>query len=280
MLYLVTALYNEAKPFIDHYQLKKVPHTSKFQVFRHDDMVLVVSGSGAFQSAVATTYVLTRFGHDETSNILNIGIAGAVQKEGPYQEGDPVLCHKIVHHDNGRAYYPDILAEHRMKEGSVETFAYPVGEAVRSDVSADLVDMEGAGFYEAASSFLSPHQIYCVKIVSDFLEPSAVSPQKVTRLVARTLSELEDLIEVARGITAIHRDVLTEEDHRLLKQLAGNLKLSQTLSHQLTQLAKQYRLRTGKPLTGLLDDYTELVIESKHEGKICFEQIKERLLHT
>lgn len=43
MVFIVTALYCETKPFIDGFALKKYNLINKFQVFKNEEIVLVVT---------------------------------------------------------------------------------------------------------------------------------------------------------------------------------------------------------------------------------------------
>ena len=46
MLYIVTALYIEAKPLISLFNLKKDNTFTKFQVFSNENIKLIISGTG------------------------------------------------------------------------------------------------------------------------------------------------------------------------------------------------------------------------------------------
>ncbi len=149
MILISTALYHEAKPLIQHFRLKKAILPSlqpgRIQLFTGHpsspdrEIWLVVGGTGPLAAAVATTYALTAAlthlhgyaGNKPSQNgplFLNIGICGAVRKDWP--RGEAVLCHKIIHHDTGRAYFPDVLIRHPFREGVLETFSHPVTAAM------------------------------------------------------------------------------------------------------------------------------------------------------
>ncbi|MCF6094179.1 hypothetical protein L1765_09405 [Microaerobacter geothermalis] len=280
MHYIVTALYNEAKSIIHHFQLKKIPSSSKFQIFGNDEIKLVVSGVGMLSSAIATTHLLTlyRLKHNEQMNdsIINIGISGAVQDH--LSIGEPVLVHKIMNRATGKSYYPDILIQHEMREGVLETFAHPVEKSKFFTITGDLVDMEGAGFFDAASSFLPPHHIYCVKIVSDFLEPMAPSQQEVAQLIEKNIPAIAQLIERSKQLHQNSKETLSEEENKLLYDISRNLRLTTTQTHQLYQLAKQYKIRENLNLD-FLNPFYHIQVKTKTEGKNYFEQIKEHLIH-
>ena len=71
-----TALVAEAKPIIGHFKLKcieKVP----FNVYKNDDILLVVSGIGGEKTKSALAYALSLY---EPKTAINIGIAGCSDK--------------------------------------------------------------------------------------------------------------------------------------------------------------------------------------------------------
>ncbi len=232
MIVIYSAMYHEAKPLIECFRLQKVslsPAPGRLQWFTGQPeqlgwpVHLVVGGTGPLAAAVGTTYALTRLLvdsdietiTDETIVFLNVGIAGSRRSDWP--PGEAVLCHKIIHHDTGRAFYPDILVSHPFQEGVLETFSRPVTAASEepvqkkaavsspaekqavaeqklaanatdetaraggpTSVAGDVVDMEGAGCFAAAAAFLPPHQMYFVKIVSDHLNPKRTEQQAAT----------------------------------------------------------------------------------------------------
>ena len=48
MIFIVTALYHEAKPIIDFFELKKKQTANKFQIFQDENIVLIISGVRLF----------------------------------------------------------------------------------------------------------------------------------------------------------------------------------------------------------------------------------------
>ncbi|GAW92716.1 purine or other phosphorylase family 1 [Calderihabitans maritimus] len=276
MLYIVTAFYSEAKPLIRYFCLKKIPQFSKYEIYSSQDVALIISGTGVLAAAIATAHLLTLYQVKSTDAAFNIGICGATSTD--HKHGTPVLCHKIIHHETKRTYYPDILIKHHLVEGTLETFSHPVYKNMVSTIEGNFVDMEGAGFYEAAASFLPPHNIYCVKIVSDFLEEKKLSQRMVSELIHQNIPVICELINNIKLLNMNFGDILTENDYDMLHQISQNLRLSVTMTHQLKQFAKQYKIRYQKSLA-CLRPFLNVTAKSKSEGKIYFEQIKRQLVH-
>ena len=316
MIYVTTALFAEAKPIIEHFRLAKTESPAgKYQMFANDEMTLIVSGTGALSAAAATATMLAAGLPKSRDLFANVGLCGAVRPE--LELGEAVLCRKIVHRCTGRAYYPDMLIPHTLREAVLETRAdvakaertadggEPGSSATGEDESGgnkfgasrtgaietdadravgnetfigDVVDMEGAGCYEAASAYLSPHQLLFVKIVSDHLDAARLTPGDVSGLIRQNLPVIERLFEQCLGMLAFRQDALDEEDERLLELVCARLRLSATMRHELYRMARTYKMNTGRNLSFLLE-LSEPPPASKQEGKIRFAQIRERLVH-
>ncbi|MBU5442343.1 hypothetical protein [Paenibacillus sp. MSJ-34] len=276
MIYIAVALYCEAKPIIEYYQLKKLYAEHPWQQFAAGDIRLIVTGTGPMQAAIGVASLLSRVNRNKRDLLINVGIAGTAAMR--LQVGRAVLCHKIVSRDTSHVYYPDVLIRHRFDEGVLETFSRPVTAADRQFVQGELVDMEAAGCLEAAKMFLAPHQTAVVKIVSDALESSVLSPERVSGLIAERIPDIDHFISSYRQAFSIRQDVLDETDEKWIEAVRSELRLSETMAGQLKQMAVQYKIRTGQPLDALRYDAGQAA-ESKQEGKMRFAQLRQQLLY-
>ncbi len=154
MIYLITATYAEAHPFIARFQLKKDSSHTRFQVFqdreadtnrkeicqtgiRRTGISLVISGPGPIPAAVAVSSICTEYGPGQGDFLLNVGICAGIREqahaentllrdgirrqEAPCQIGNLFLCNKITEQATGRTFYPDILYRHRFLEARIVT---------------------------------------------------------------------------------------------------------------------------------------------------------------
>lgn len=251
------ALRAEARPLIEHFRLKRDLTFAKFEVFRGGPTV-VVSGVGPLAAAVAATHILTaRAG--AVPALLNFGCAGSPDRRR--EIGTLFLINQVTDHSTGRSYYPDLPAGHGLPETGVTTFARPVGaeglgsrgaegrerEDARERVPADfpsLVDMEAAGCLSAALTFLAPHRVGCVKLVSDHLDYRRLTAAAVTGLVRDRLPELERLLARYAAAPA-DPEFLTEID-ALVSETAAALRLTAARRHILREALLAYRARTGR----------------------------------
>ncbi|MDK2907020.1 MAG: hypothetical protein PWQ66_981, partial [Petrotoga sp.] len=163
MLYIISAMDIEARAIIKYLNLKKTTDRP-FETYQNEEVHLVISGVGKINAAGATSYLLKDTLKSYTPNdyAINIGICGSLNNK--FNVGDLVLVNKVVDYERKRKYYTDILVKHNQKEGSIQSI-----DTLHSnyEFEEDLVDMESSAFFEIASKFLSVHQVYVLKIVSD-----------------------------------------------------------------------------------------------------------------
>jgi hypothetical protein len=186
------------------------------------------------------------------------------------------IINRIINSVTKRSYYPDIILKHHLPESSIESFPSPVVKDESPYLSSDLVDMEAAGFMEAAMMFFPSHNIYCLKIVSDHLEGERITPGHVSGLIEQNLDSIHQLIGNAASLSIAPDEILTDEDMDLIEKISQNLNLTVTLKHQFKNLAVHYKLRSKNdlnPLKSFLDIHTNI----KEERKKCFESIKKLL---
>lgn len=269
MIYVVTALYQEAHGLIRELELKKNTAYAPFEVFDNESagIRLVVTGVGEIAAAAATAAVCARDGADASDFLINIGCcatgcckpadrgmdsccaaANAGADSGcetvdssmdsgsgaanAAQTGDLYLCHKITEQATGKTFYPDILYRHPWKERELVTGMQPLQRAAAQGV---LYDMEAAAVYQAGIRFFSPDRMIFLKVVSD----SGVAGQE--RMTAETLAGLlEQHVKAVAGFLAnlwkaadeeeaLRSGGILQEDEAVLEQIFAALHCSQTM---------------------------------------------------
>ena len=85
MIYLFTALYDEAYPFLQYYKMKKEINSLPFEMYRCEEqqICLTITGTGEITAATVVAAVCA-MGHVKAGDIfVQCGIcAGAEQKKG------------------------------------------------------------------------------------------------------------------------------------------------------------------------------------------------------
>ena len=74
MIYVAAALTAEAKPLITYFKLKRDNEIKKYQVFKNEEIILIITGSGMMQGAIGTTYLLSSLNIREEDIFVNLGI--------------------------------------------------------------------------------------------------------------------------------------------------------------------------------------------------------------
>ncbi len=272
MIHIVTALQLEARPLIDHFELKRDNAHSVYEIFKNDEIALIVSGIGKVASASATTYLLSV--SPTPSSIFNLGFCGAKIE---YPIGELYLAHRITDRSTRKQYYSDLILRHDLNEASLETFDLPVTDSGFDDPDVDLVDMEAAGYFQAASRFLSPDRIYCLKIVSDHLDCGSLNKELSDSLIARNIGRIEKFMWAYSILDRESAGALSSSDTEILESVKSALRLSATQSFELKRLAMGYIASAKAKDLSVLSKYSTEKVNSKDDGKRRFNQLKESL---
>lgn len=158
MYCLVFAFLKEARPFIEKLGLT-LEHHEPYPIYSNDEFHLVLSGPGSLNAASA----VNRLKHTVSSIYkpiwLNIGLAGH-----PSADLGTLLCASKIENEKGEnSFYPQFILEHSIPMATLKTLDQPSSNYK----AATLYDMEGYGFYFAASRYATVEQIHCLKVISD-----------------------------------------------------------------------------------------------------------------
>lgn len=296
MIYLATALYCEAKPWIEGYHLKKDTSSKDFQIFQNESLVLIITKTGKVNAAIAINELFHRYPPTRHDFLIQFGIAAANNPAIPIGTG--YLCHKITDADTFHTIYPDVIYQHPFQEASLTTVSRQVtssstiidSEAAitkeqatqRSSSTVSLYDMEATGVYTAALLQLQQHQLCFYKIVSDHCLREQITPEQISTLLTPHIALVKDYAD--NVIQLLKNDTTTlfnEEEASLIQALCEKLYLSVTMSYQFKQILYYSKL-CGKPLVSYLSSLQKQLEEqpctSKKEGKIQLERIRTELL--
>lgn len=178
---LVCALSCEAKPLIDHFRLRLISNELPFSIYERENLKLIVTGVGEINASTACGYLGGKYSVEDDS-WLNIGICGAKKKVGT-----PFLANKIFCEE--KSFYPSFVFPLPCSTLPLLTTSTPQ-KSLREGL---LFDMEGVGFFAAASKFSKIEGIHCLKIVSDC---GAIRLDKnvVMKLIEDQIPLLENLL--------------------------------------------------------------------------------------
>ncbi len=171
MTYIVTALISEAQPIIEFLNLTK-KEDKNFPIFTNHNTMLIVSGIGKINSAIAVTYI------KPTNKIINIGICGS----STHEIGNLYKIKKIIDKNSQKVV-------HLNPNGETLT-CVDTPQNNPSLFKNTLVDMESFGFFQAARKFVDKENILLYKIVSDKISDTILTPKEVHDLITPHLRKL------------------------------------------------------------------------------------------
>lgn len=274
LIFISTVLHCEAEPFIKKFSLKKDRNIKKFQVFKNNEIVVIVSKKGAVNAASACAYAAGKFDMDEYDIFINVGLC--VSRNRNLKKGTAVLCNKIMDSDTNSDFYPDMIFKHPFEEGCLESFPGVLDNKKLEKSKGDILDKEGAAFFQSASIFLPAHRIYCLKIVSGYLSSGTLEEREKGSLVGKNIEEIcKWMYDVARGCGK-PKNVLDERDMDYINEIISNLSLSVSMQEKLKKLARAYKIRNGDLLLAL-EPFTQICCKTKREGKVYFEKLEQQL---
>ena len=162
--------------FIYEDNLKKID--APFEIFANDEIIVIISGIGKINSAIATTYLLSK---EKIDFIINFGIAGSKNRD----IGEIFLINKI-----NNKLFPDILYPHPFNESEIVC-----SDEVVTKGDYPLVDMESEGFFRSATKFLPLENIFIIKIVSDNLVCFRPDDKFMNNLISSHLKDITSFID-------------------------------------------------------------------------------------
>ena len=260
MLLDTTALMIEAQPFKAALGLKAVAGTP-FALFKNDQVLLIVTGTGAQRAAAATGWALGRF--ESVNAACNIGYAAAsVDAAELYQW---YCIESIRDESTGRLHLPDRLWKMPFPDKPLLT----VGKVVSHKIPWDgLVDMEGSGFYEAARQVLPPDRILLFKWISDHMT-GEIDPVFVGNSFDAGIQELLPIIVKIAGAIAISG----KEELPVLAEIQKRMRLTVTQRRFIEKWLDGYFKRGGKE-EAVLRILPEKAPSQKADNKRLFEELK------
>lgn len=269
---ILCAIYAEAEPLIGYYNLKKSFPDFKLDTFASEDgsILLFITGTGIVRAATGVGAVCTYFSVKPSTHLINLGTcAGSQNMTGIYR------INKLIDVYSGRTFYPDILVKSDMAEAPITTVARPVLDADGGDM---LYDMEAAAIYEAASAWLSPHQMTFIKMVSDRGTKEAITKKAVTELIAGHLPKVTAIIE------NIGLCLCNQKSDEILADYVGRLSedmhCSATMAYQLRDLVA-YAVATDFDYKSFFDNYYEngsCIVKDKKAAKRVIDEFKDILI--
>lgn len=241
MVFIVTALNIEAAPIIQHFKLKKDMNITFYQIYKNDNIVLIVSGVGKIKSAMAAAYLFSTYKSNEKPILINIGFCGT--NSSKYEVGSMLLINKITDIDTGYDYYPDIFIDSSFPREALYCYSRPV-ESENFKVGKDIFcDMESSGIMEAASKFTYAHKVAIIKIISDYLSPNNLDRELLDSYIRNNIVYIEQIIGEMNSIGSENNEFSIEEEVNFLNIISENIKLTKSMEQIFWKEVKKAKIK-------------------------------------
>lgn len=264
MITFVTAIYEEARPFIELLGLKKRADEHMYQHFVSDGYEVVIVGEGHVSSLRNCSRHFALHEPSADSIVINVGICGSSFGN----IGDIYLINKITDENTGRTYYPDLIYKHDFPQHSITTVIYPKSSG------EGLFDMEASALYEAFVPYFTLERMFFIKIVSDVFDGVDVLDKKLDPY-ARIMEHAKHIISFADSIHC-HKKNISMNDIQI-DPIKEKFCLTESMSNQLK------RVLFYRKLNGIDTDlkmFEDVVFEngSKSLKKEVFDKILNELV--
>ena len=234
---IITALPAESRVFIDALKLRHV-QLRGLRLYASEHYLLLQTGIGKLNAASATAALLQT--RPDVTAVINAGIAG-----GKAELGSVHLAHHVQDAASGRQWYPHLPPRRtvgHMPGSSIHTVDKP--DSAYTD--GVLFDMEAAGIFSAASTYLSTEAVHAVKVISDNPEQGldTITPELATQLMQASLPAIHQLSDWHRTAWQHGNDDSAIEQCN--QDILAAVRHSVSDAHQLRRLLQQYQTLTGK----------------------------------
>ncbi len=296
VIYIFTAIYPEAKALITILHLKKEPLNGKYQQYANDKkhIKLIITGTGSIAAAISVSHICTKYNISNQDRIVHIGTCGIFSTN--HYQNNVYICNKIIQAETGKTFYPDILYRHDFLESAILTLPvlytkdkekfdnYPNIADCMIGTKNMLIDMEAAGFYQAAIQYVGTERIIILKVVSDNGEPQKVTPESIHAIFIeqkKALIQFLDILVRQQEIEALQLSKFPSfAQMDWIDKVCSDMHCSETMRNKLKHLF-HYMDITGIDYHKKIEEMyldKRLPCNDKREGKKCYEQLEMELL--
>lgn len=296
MIYIFTAIYPEAKALISLFDLKKESVNGKYQQYidNKNQIRLIIMGAGSMAAAISVSHICTKYNICNQDRVLLIGTCGIFSTK--YYQNNIYICNKIIEAETGKTFYPDVLYRHDFLESAILTLSmlyvkdkenfdnYPYIADYMINTKEMLIDMEAAGFYQAAIHYVGTEQIIILKVVSDNGEPQKVTSESIYTIFMEHGKALIQFLEILCKQQEMETEQLNKRSSFAhtdwVDKVCHDMHCSETMRNKLKQLF-DYMDITGIDYHKKIEEMyldKRLPCRDKREGKKCYEQLEMELL--
>jgi adenosylhomocysteine nucleosidase len=195
MIWIITAMAEEAEKIINLYKLQKFKQFNNISFYKNNNVVLVLSGIGKIQSAIATSILNKEF---KLEKIINIWIAWFTGKEKKAKIWDVFIITEVYQHDwylpfewNHLDYFKKwikLQQNYNFKiKKNFNIFKWICAtwdqfidnekkvEEIKEKYNADVIEMEAFAIASACREFNLLNKLNIIKAISDDGSKNAIT---------------------------------------------------------------------------------------------------------
>lgn len=297
MITIITALYLEAKPFLECLSLKKNTSEQQLTLFENENIRLLITGLGEIMACMAVTRYFTLFPPTKTDIVVNVGLAGCISSglaDDLPAIGSCFLAVKLSEASTKRTFYPDLLYQNKFSKAELFTVPSVVIKHFEKDKFSTvldissllpLVDMEAAGIYQAALPYLSTERMFFFKVLSDYgvstEQPSIAPDALITPHIPDILTFLEQVQTAVSKEPSNDSLTFSSEEQSAIDKLLLLLPMTSFLQQELLLLLRYYKL-CGNSVSELLNTFLcalpSTPLHGKKQTKPYFDKLAEQIL--
>ncbi len=189
---IITALPDEARPFIDRFRLASDENQSDLRVFSNETCSLLITGIGGNRVKSVLPVFLERISDFDNAVLFNIGIAGGHPDKT--EIGEVYLVNKVNNDQTVDKYSLTIPVKNGFNTMALTTVVKGI---TAGHVGYEgLVDMEAAIITATAVSYLNIDKIAVIKVVSDHMDIDDWSSLDVYEIIRSKLDSICALMEL------------------------------------------------------------------------------------
>ena len=189
---IITALPDEARPFIDRFKLASDENQSDLRVFSNETCSLLITGIGDDRVKSVLPVFLERIPNFDNIVLFNVGIAGGHPDKT--EIGEVYLVNSVTNDETIDKYSLTIPVKNEFNTMALMTVAKGI---TTGHVGYDgLVDMEAASITTTAISYLNIDKIAVIKVVSDYMDNADWSSMNVYEIIRSKLDSICAFMEL------------------------------------------------------------------------------------
>ncbi|MFL3044728.1 MAG: hypothetical protein ACJZ1S_02905 [Candidatus Neomarinimicrobiota bacterium] len=189
---IITALRDEAQPFIDRFKLAKDKNQSDLCVFNDENCSLLITGVGVDRVRSTLPVFLERISDLDNVVLFNVGIAGGHPDRTKI--GEVYTVNKVTNDETHDKYFLTIPGKNEFNKMFLTTVAKGITNGNMG--YEGLVDMEAAIITATAISYLNIDKIAVIKVVSDHMEIAEWSSLDVCEIIRSKLDSICAFMEL------------------------------------------------------------------------------------